>query len=212
MRGQNIFKGNVAAIVIATASLAIQYQAMRLQKASFEASLASERIAMVEQAAKLERQAQLLQAREDAVNKQNIQTALETSKLAKEKAEFAIMQANSYKPDLPEVKKSSIFDVFNDLFNFFTDYLSCLDFYHTSVLLNILILTAITLCLFNMFFLGYSNYFLSSYNIESRFPKFAKIILTRKSLAKGSLLLYTIALVCLILYGITINVIILLIL
>jgi hypothetical protein len=145
-----------------------------------------------------------------------INIAVGKARIAREKTEIALMKGNTTAsssqntPDLPEIQKSNVFDFLTDYINTFCDYLNTLDFIHNYALVNLLLLTAVCLCLLHIFFLGYSDYLITKFKLESRFPKFAGIIKARSLITTGSLFGYIVVLICLLLFGIFLNTAILL--
>lgn len=218
MRGHYALKVNIAALAIAAASLAIQFKSLRLLQQMAASTIEVERAQLAVERIEFEaRKKELTQSLSDQTAKLEPETQNQII-LAIERAKAnanANVNANTTNttsvstPELPEIKKSNVFDFVSDYINSFSDYVGTLDFIHTYALVNLLVLKAVCLCLLHIFFLGYSDYFITKFKLESRFPKFASLLKTRSLITTGSLFAYTLVLVCLLFFGIFINIVVL---
>lgn len=198
MKG-NLFRTNTAALILTAVGVGIQYQSLRVQQFLASHATAEERLKLVAEKEELERQ-KLLFAEEKA--KFNEEMA---DKISKGVSEGVQKITNNNNPADLDIKESGVFDFFSGTLSNFVDYIASLDFFHSYALLNILTFTALCLCLMHLFFLFFSDFYITLFKLEVRFPKLVSIIKARKLITTGSVLVYTIALIMLLVFGVVVN-------
>jgi hypothetical protein len=113
------------------------------------------------------------------------------------------------KPAIEDTKESSVFDFLNDFlgdcFNTFNDFLISLDIIQTLSFINLLVLLALAQIIFNIFIIYLSDYYISEFKLETRFPKLTRYLRLRKYLTQWSLKMYTGLFFLVFVYGFIVN-------
>jgi len=190
MRNPKSFYENLAALAVGGTSLAFQLKDRNSNMAA----------------------AQLLQQQiEHNLLNRELLLAQREAALAERKAEFALQKAKELQElqRPPEIDKSSVFYFISDLLNSTLDFFNSLGPIHTSAVLNILIILTIIQIVINIFLIYLSDYYISKLNLELRYPMLARFLKARKAITKGSLVAYTLILGLVVIYGLLVNIAIL---
>lgn len=186
LRNNRNFIVNLAALILGGASLALQSAYINNKNTAYKL---------------------LIKHREETLLRREEALVRGESDLAARKADFALQKIKEVKSNLPEIKQNSVFDFISQLFDSAWDFAISLDIYQTTALLNILVLTAIILALVNIFSVYLSDFYISKFQLEKRYPKLAIFFKARQIFIKGNILLYTFGLVFVLIYGLVLNII-----
>lgn len=133
------------------------------------------------------------------------QLAIREANLNKREADLMQRQVDFLKSKLDDIKNDNVFDFVTDRFDSVWNFIISLDLFQLAAILNILVLILIMLALVNIFLVYLSDFYIAKFQLETRYPKLARLFKARQTIVKANIALFTISLPFVFIYGFVIN-------